>query len=118
MVLLSRAEEIVLLAVSKLEDNAYGVTIRERIHKDINRYWSFGVIYRTLNIMKKKDFVEKIQSDPFAARGGRSRYYYKLTPEGNPPHGRAVRKVYYCGPPGVGSFAEGAVELYFQVSEK
>jgi len=44
MILLSRAEEIILLSVYKCGKNAYGVTIREQIRKDIGRYWSFGVI--------------------------------------------------------------------------
>ena len=48
MILLSRAEEIILLTVYKLENTAYGVTIREQIFKDIGHYWSFGVIYKTL----------------------------------------------------------------------
>lgn len=82
MILLSRAEEIILLAVHKLKDNAYGVTIREQIHKDIGRYWSFGVIYKTLKKMKIKDYVIKIPSESLAERGGRSRYFYEITAKG------------------------------------
>lgn len=82
MILLSRAEEIILLAVSKLEDDAYGVTIREQIYKDIGHYWSFGVIYKTLKKMSSKNYVKKIPSEPLSERGGRSRYYYRLTAEG------------------------------------
>jgi len=82
MLLLSRAEEIILLAVFKLEGNAYGVTIREKVYGDIGRHWSFGVIYKTLKKMKAKGYVKKISSDPVAERGGRSRYYYEITPKG------------------------------------
>ncbi len=82
MILLSRAEEIILLSVYKCGENAYGVTIREQIHKDIGRYWSFGVIYKTLKKMKNKGFVKKNQSLPIAERGGRSRYYYEVSPAG------------------------------------
>lgn len=82
MILLSRAEEIILLAVYKLKGNAYGVTIREQVHKDIGRYWSFGVIYKTLKKMKAKEYVKKIPGNPISERGGRSRYYYKITPKG------------------------------------
>ena len=82
MKLLSRAEEIILLAVYKLEGNAYGVPIRDRIHKDIGQYWSFGAIYKTLKKMSAKEYVRKIASDPVAERGGRSRYYYEITPQG------------------------------------
>jgi len=82
LILLSRAEEIILLSVYKCGENAYGVTIREQIHKDIGRYWSFGVIYKTLKKMKNKGFVNKNQGRPIAERGGRSRYYYEGSPDG------------------------------------
>lgn len=82
MVLLSRAEEIILLAIFKLKNDAYGVTIREQVYKDIGNYWSFGVIYKTLNKMRNKGFVKKIQSEPLAERGGRSKYYYRITSGG------------------------------------
>jgi DNA-binding PadR family transcriptional regulator len=80
--MLSRAEEIILLTVFKLEGNAYGVTIREQVYKDIGRHWSFGVVYKTLKKMKAKGYVKKISSSPIAERGGRSRYYYEITPQG------------------------------------
>jgi PadR family transcriptional regulator PadR len=82
MILLSRAEEILLLAVYKLRGDAYGVTIREQVYKDIGRHWSFGVIYKTLKKMKTKGYVKKISGDPIAERGGRSKFYYEPTPKG------------------------------------
>lgn len=82
MILLSRAEEIILLAVRKLGGRAYGVTIREQIKEDIGRYWSFGVIYKTLKKMHSKGYVRKLAGDPLAERGGRSRYFYAATPLG------------------------------------
>jgi len=82
MILLSRGEEIILLAVYKLQSNAYGVTIREQVNDDIGRYWTFGVIYKTLKKLKTKGYVEKIASDPVSERGGRTRYYYEITPAG------------------------------------
>ncbi len=82
MLLLSRAEEIILLAVYKLQGNAYGVTIREQVNKDLGRYWPFGVIYKTLKKLKTKGYVKKIASDPISERGGRTRYYYEITGDG------------------------------------
>lgn len=82
MILLSRAEEIILLAVYKQGANAYGVTIREQVFNDIGRHWSFGVIYKNLKKMKAKGYVKKISSSPISERGGRSKYFYELTPEG------------------------------------
>ena len=82
MILLSRAEEIILLAVYKLQGNAYGVTIREQVNKDLGRHWPFGVIYKTLKKLKAKGYVDKTASDPVSERGGRTRYYYEITGDG------------------------------------
>lgn len=82
MILLTRSEEIVLLAVYKLGENAYGVTIRDQIHGDVGRYWAFGAIYKTLKKMLVKDFVRKVPGDPLSERGGRTRYYYRITRKG------------------------------------
>jgi DNA-binding PadR family transcriptional regulator len=82
MILLSRAEEIILLAVYKLQGHAYGVSIREQVNKDLGRYWPFGVIYKTLKKLKAKGYVRKTASDPTSERGGRTRYYYEITRDG------------------------------------
>jgi len=82
MILLSRAEEIILMAVYKLQGDAYGVTIREQVKTDIGRYWPFGAVYKTLKKLKAKGYVKKMASDPVPERGGRTRYYYEITPEG------------------------------------
>ena len=82
MIILTRAEEITLLAVHKLKDNAYGVTIREQVYEDIGIHWAFGAIYKKLKKMKAKGYVAKITSKPLSERGGRSKYYYQLTSEG------------------------------------
>jgi DNA-binding PadR family transcriptional regulator len=82
MILLSRAEEIILLAVYKLQGHAYGVSIREQVNKDLGRFWPFGVIYKTLKKLKAKGYVDKTASNPISERGGRTRYYYEITRDG------------------------------------
>jgi PadR family transcriptional regulator PadR len=82
MNILSRSEEIVLLAVWKLKDNAYGVTIRRLVSKDTSHEWSFGAIYKPLKQLAYKGYVDKTSSEPFAGRGGRSKYMYTLTRDG------------------------------------
>jgi PadR family transcriptional regulator PadR len=93
MILLSRSEEIVLLAIWKLKDNAYGVTIREQVSKDTGHEWSFGAIYKPLKKLLHRDFVKKTSSEPCAERGGRSKYMYSLTPSGEDAL-REIRKIY------------------------
>ena len=46
--LLFRNEEVILFAVYRLQGNACGVTIREQVNRNLDRYWSFGAIYKIL----------------------------------------------------------------------
>jgi PadR family transcriptional regulator PadR len=93
MILLSRSEEIVLLAIWKLKDNAYGVSIREQVTTDTGHEWSFGAIYKPLKTLVHRDYVKKNSSEPCAERGGRSKYMYRLTPSGEDAL-KEIRKIY------------------------
>ena len=79
---LSRKEELLLLAIWKLQENAYGVTIRSLVSKTTNKYWSIGAIYDVLDRLTRKNLVSTEISEPVAERGGRSRRYYRITPDG------------------------------------
>jgi DNA-binding PadR family transcriptional regulator len=93
MILLSRSEEIVLLAIWKLKDDAYGVTIRDQVSRDTGHEWSFGAVYKPLKKLLHRDFVEKTSSEPCAERGGRSKYLYTLTASGTEAL-KQIRKIY------------------------
>lgn len=82
MKLLSRSEEIVLLAVWKLQGNAYGITIRENIYEDTGEKWSIGAIYAPLHRIEKKGLVRNFNGDPMPERGGRSKVFYEVTEKG------------------------------------
>lgn len=82
MNLLSRSEEIILLTILKLRNNAYGVTIREQIHKDTDNLWSFASIYTPLEKLTRKRFVTKVKGTPTNERGGKSKYLYQVTENG------------------------------------
>ncbi|MCP4724673.1 MAG: hypothetical protein GY863_06540 [bacterium] len=79
---ISRTEEAILLAILKLKNNAYGVSIRNQIHDDTGDKWSFALIYVPLEKLLHKGFIEKQQGDPSPERGGKSKYYYKVTSQG------------------------------------
>lgn len=79
---ISRSEEIVLLAVRKLEDNAYGITIRNFIQELTGKYWSIGAIYVPLERLEKKGLLISHNSTPSQERGGRRKRLFKLTPAG------------------------------------
>lgn len=82
MKMLSRAEEIILITILKLGENAYGVSIREQIFKDTGDYWSFGSIYTPLDKLVRKKYAKKEKGIPSPERGGKSKYFYRVTLEG------------------------------------
>ncbi len=82
MQFLSRIEEILLLAIWKLGDDAYGITIREQVEKDTGMKWLSGAIYGPLNRLRKNGYVKaEVGVNPSEQRG-RPRVYYTLTPVG------------------------------------
>ena len=82
MNLLSRSEEIVLLAIWKLQGNAYGVTIRSLVNDSTGYEWSVGAIYAPLHRLVKKALVRTLKGEPIPERGGRHKIYYEVTPDG------------------------------------
>ena len=82
MDIITRLEEIVLISIWKLKDNAYGVTINEEVSKKSGKNYSMGALYFTLDQMFKKGLISKSVGEPTAERGGRSKIYYTLTPGG------------------------------------
>ena len=82
MHILSRSEEIVLLAVLRLKDNAYGVAIRRQVLETTGYQWSVGAVYAPLHRLIKKGFVSSKKGIPLPERGGRSKVYYSVTPRG------------------------------------
>lgn len=79
---ISRSEEMVLLAVWKLEDNAYGITIRNFIREMTGKYWSIGAVYVPLERLEKKGLLRSYNSHPSPERGGRRKRLFTITPDG------------------------------------
>lgn len=79
---MSRPEEMVLLAVWRLRENAYCVPIRRHLNEVSGREWSFGAVYDPLDRLEKKGMLVSSLSEPTRERGGRSKRIYKLTPDG------------------------------------
>ena len=82
MKFLSRPEELVLLAVWRLKENAYCVPIKRQLVKSTGHDWSFGAVYDPLDRLEKKGLLESHFSEPTARRGGKRKRIYKLTPSG------------------------------------
>ena len=82
MQFLSRIEEILLLAIWKLGENAYGISIREQVENDTGVKWLSGAIYGSLSRLRKNGYVQTTIADDVGDQRGRPRIYYTLTPVG------------------------------------
>ena len=80
--ILSRADELVLLTIWRLQKNAYGVTIRKKIIEATGHEWSVGAIYDSLERLTNWEYLKTYQGDPTPERGGRSKRYYSITEDG------------------------------------
>jgi PadR family transcriptional regulator PadR len=79
---ISKAEEMVLLAIWRLADEAYGVSIRKQIRKDTGKNYTYGTLYGLLRQMERKGYIQKTKGEPLPQKGGRSKSYFKLRPLG------------------------------------
>jgi PadR family transcriptional regulator len=80
--LLGEVEQLVLLAVLRLDDQAYAVPIRALVKREAGVDLSRGTIYVTLERLERKGYVTSWFSDPQAVRGGKARRLFRLKPPG------------------------------------
>ena len=81
-VFLGEFEQITLLAVARLRDDAYGVGLRQEIEARSLRPVAMGSVYAALDRMERKGFVRSRVGEPTAERGGRAKRFYELCPPG------------------------------------
>ena len=82
MNLLSGHDEIILLVILSLGDNAYGTTIRREVSDVTGREWSIGAVYDPLYRLEKRGMIQSFLSSPIKERGGRSRRMFSVRNEG------------------------------------
>ncbi len=82
MEIITKTEEMILLAVCKLGKDAYGVTIRKHLKQVTGKDFSIGGIYVPLDRLVRKGYLESWQGDPTPERGGMSKRFFRLTREG------------------------------------
>jgi len=79
---LGEFEHVVMLALLRLEDRAYGVSVRHEIELRTGREISIGAVYATLDRLEAKGYVKSHCGDPTPERGGRSKRFFRVTGEG------------------------------------
>src|SRR4030095_2707011 len=99
---LGEFEQLVLLALARLGEDAYGVTIRATLIERTKRKPSFGAIYSTLRRMEGKGLVRSFAGEPEAVRGGRAKKHVALTPRGRAAlreaHAAEIGRAHVCTP--------------------
>ncbi len=75
-------EELVLLALHGLADEAYGVAIQQVLAREARRSVSLGAVYAALERLEEKGLARSAATAGTAIRGGRSRRVFALTAEG------------------------------------
>ena len=79
---LGEFEQVILLAIVHLGDEAYGTTIRREIEARTGREIAVGALYTALERLEKKGYVASSMSDPTPQRGGRARRHFRLEAAG------------------------------------
>ncbi len=79
---LGEFEHIIVLALLRLENQAYGVTVRQEIEFRTEREVSIGAVYATLGRLERKGYVKSRRGDPTPERGGRSKRFFRVTAKG------------------------------------
>jgi PadR family transcriptional regulator PadR len=86
---LGEFEQLVLLAILRLPDEAYGVSIRTEIADQTGRRVAPGALYTTLDRLEDKGLVTSCLGPPSPERGGRAKRYYEVTVSGTSAIARA-----------------------------
>ena len=79
---LGEFEQIVLLALMRLADDAYGMKVRREIEERTGRAVTIGAVYATLDRLQSKGLVQSSLGEPTAERGGRAKRTFVVTAEG------------------------------------
>ena len=76
---LGEFEELVLLMIAVLKDDAYGLAISDEIKNQTGRSATIGAVHATLNRLESKGFVQSTLGDPTNERGGRRKRLFIIT---------------------------------------
>ena len=79
---LGEFEQVILLSIMRLGEDAYGLAIKDELESVAARSPSSGSLYTTLDRLEKKGLLQSSAGESTAERGGRPRRYVRLTPHG------------------------------------
>lgn len=90
---LGEFEQLLLFAILRLGQKAYGVAIRQEIAAQTGKDVSAGAVYTGLDRLQARGYVSSWEAESAPARGGRRRKYYRLEPAGAAALDRSYRNI-------------------------
>ncbi len=75
-------EHLILLAVMRLGEDAYGMKVRREIAERTGRDVAIGAVYATLDRLAEKNLVKSTLGEATSERGGRAKRTFRVTPAG------------------------------------
>ncbi len=79
---LGEFQELALLTILVLGDDAYGVSIKREINKNSKRSISRGALHTALTRLEEKGYLKSHQGEANEERGGRPKRYYEVSNKG------------------------------------
>jgi len=79
---LGELEQMVLLAILQLDDEAFGTNVMDELERRVERKVSRGAMYVTLDRLEEKGMLVSEIGDPTPRRGGRPKRFLTVTPDG------------------------------------
>lgn len=90
MIEMTKLEEIVLLAIWNLKEDAYGVNIKKTVHELMGKEYFYNTLYTTFDQLIRKELIIKGFGEPTPVRGGKRKVFFQLTKDGQ----RALNEAY------------------------
>jgi PadR family transcriptional regulator PadR len=82
MEIISVNEEMLLIIILQLKEEAYGFPIMKKVMEITKKKISYGSLYNSLNNLAKKGYLTYYRGEPTDVRGGKRKIYYSVTPKG------------------------------------
>ena len=80
--MLGELEQLVIMAVLRAGDEAYGVSVQREIEQRAGRALTLGTVHKTLARLEQKGLLTSHDGDPTPVRGGRRKRYFAVTAAG------------------------------------
>lgn len=79
---LTKLEEVVMIAIWKLGDEAYGVEIKKKVKEILEKEYFYNTLYTAFHQLVRKRYITKHFGEPTSVRGGKRKVYFQLTKSG------------------------------------